>query len=82
MSKVYLVLVEDRHLDPDIRVYTTLNRALCEAQDAATFMTNYPDTIEYGEPVGESDEDGCHWWIRVSEEGDYVTVLSRRVDDV
>lgn len=78
---MYLVLIEDRHVDPDIQVFTTLNRALCEAQDAATFMTNYPDRIEYGEPVGECDGDATHWWIRVSEEGDYVTVISREVSD-
>lgn len=72
--KAYVLIIDDRHCDTDVRVFTTAEAAVGAANAIATEYARSPSEIE-----GEA-YDGSLVWIRYGVEGDHVAVVEREVE--
>ena len=78
MSKIYVILVEDRHIDPIIECKFDKDEAIELAKAFAD------DLCRYREDWCESNEaykDGQIFSVSYSCEGDHVTVYEKILDD-
>lgn len=66
--KIYIAECYDRHIDPVIKVYASLESALAYAK---AFVH---DNARYSDRIQEAYIDQALYYCRYSEEGDYVTV--------
>lgn len=73
--EIYVVILEDRHYDTDVELFTSLDLAIARAKEIAKEHAGYYHT----EPV----EEKAGYWLyysRFSSEGDNVHVIMRRLD--
>lgn len=73
MSEIYVVLINDRHVDLDVRLFTNKEAADAYAEAELDSFARHPDHIER---YGDRDDDWSATW---NEEGDYVRVTRREV---
>ena len=73
--KVYVVVVLDRHYDPDVKLFTNLEQALAVAQDSALEINEH-----YASYLEQEDVEGWLFYANCSEEGDYVFVVEKELD--
>jgi hypothetical protein len=82
MTDVYVVIIEDRHVDTDVEVYSSQALAILRAGQLAMLYMRHPveaDDIDWG--LNESMvRNGWMWYCRYSCEGDSVRVLHREID--
>jgi|HubBroStandDraft_4_1064222.scaffolds.fasta_scaffold2073532_2 hypothetical protein len=75
MPDVWIVLIEDRHGDPEVLPFSDEGRAMELARDKAGH-----DGITQEEMTAEMLRAGWVLRLPVSEEGDRITVIKRAVD--
>lgn len=82
--KIFIVVQEDRHTDPDVQLFSTEEKAIAyaksvmeENKDQAQFV----DEDEMYLPDDALDEGGLLFHGTYSTEGDCVWVASRDVDE-
>lgn len=68
--KVYIVMVKDRHTDPEPYPFLT-------AESAIRFARGY--LAPYGDEVGECEVDGWLFYASYSSEGDAIWVVEKEV---
>lgn len=71
---VFVVMVFERHVDPDVEVFTTQDAAVARAREIAQGYAGAPEDIE--EPDGFY---GCLYWAGWGTEGDHCHVETREV---
>ena len=74
--KIFVVMVNDRHCDPEPYLFGTAEAAIGYARTAAT---------EYARTPGDVEETPVNGWLfhaRYSAEGDSVWVLEKELDDL
>ena len=71
---VYVVMVFERHTDPDVEVFTSGDAAVARAREIAEDYARSADDIE--EPDGFY---GCLYYAEWGTEGDHVWVDRREV---
>jgi hypothetical protein len=71
MTDIYVVLVNDRHVDPDVQLFTDKAAANEFAEAELADLARHPESIEL---YGDSDGDWSATW---NEEGDYIRVFRR-----
>lgn len=71
--KVYTVLVEDRHIDPEVTVFANEANALRYARQEAENNASHPEYIE------EKQIAGWLLYINYSVESDYVRVEEKEL---
>jgi hypothetical protein len=69
--KVYVLMIKDRHTDPDAEVFTTLAKAGAAAE---AYLVGIPDV-----EVDESPPGGWLFCARYSVEGDRVWVIEKEL---
>jgi 2C-methyl-D-erythritol 2,4-cyclodiphosphate synthase len=72
--KVYALIIDDRHSDTDVQVFSIAEAAVDAANAIATKYAYRPEDIQ-GENI-----DGFLLWIRYGVEGDHVAVVERELD--
>jgi hypothetical protein len=75
MTKLYIAMVNDRHIDPEPYVFSTAQDAIDFARRCARSYAYDPDEIEEHEPQGN--------WLysaTYSVEGDSVWVVEKTLD--
>ena len=75
---VYVVLVQDRHTDPEIEVFATEEAALAYAREQALDNAQDPESIEETE-CDPDDVDGWVLTINYGTGGDHVTVMKKEI---
>jgi len=75
MSSVFVVMVDDRHDDPEPHLFSTETAALEFAREEVAHLARH------GAEVEEVDVDGWLYHAGVGDEGDSVWVVEKRVDD-
>jgi hypothetical protein len=82
MTDVYVVLIQDRHADPDVEVFAdpvdAIEYAEKEVRDGARGNI---DDIEYYEITDSMRRDGCLMFATYSCEGDSVRVTKHQVSE-
>lgn len=80
MSKIYQVMVDDRHTDTEAIPFTTPEKALAFAKHL--YETDYADPdYDNDEEIGElPPPDGWLYYARCSHEGDYIWVVEEELD--
>ena len=73
-AAVYVVMIQDRHVDPEPFVFSTAEAAIAYARQQALVCASSPDEIEE-QPIG-----GWLYYARYSGEGDSVWVVEKRLD--
>jgi hypothetical protein len=79
MTDIYIVLVEDRHIDVDALPYTTQEVAIARAEKLLAQFARYPEDVERDLNAAMVD-DGWVWYARYSEEGDSISVIRRELN--
>lgn len=74
-DRVYVVMVDDRHDDPEPFVFTTAEAAIEYARQTAIDSATRPDDVEE-----EPAPDGWLYHARYSVEGDAVWVIEKELD--
>lgn len=72
-KKIYVVLVEDRHTDVDVEVFTDRSAAIAFAKQEALDNARHPEGIE------EEDIEGYIYYCRYSAESDCVSVVEKEL---
>lgn len=72
---IYIVLLEDRHIDPDLFAFATRERAIAKAEELLAEFAWEGAEIERG----QSEDPSWLWHARYSEEGGSVRVLRREL---
>ena len=80
MSKVWIVLVEDHHIDADALPYSTEEAAVAAARAIAARYAGYPEDIEENDLTEDMRRDGWVLYVSYSVEGDQVRVILRKMD--
>lgn len=75
MDPVYVVMVNDRHTEPEPFLFSTVVAAIQFARDTAHEWAADPEDIE------ESDINGWHYHVTYSCEGDSIWVIEKSIDD-
>lgn len=74
--KLYVAICCDRHYDPELRVFSTPDKAIAYARRFIVVSAAHPERIE------EDPTDGYLFWARFSVEGgDWVGVEEVTLDD-
>lgn len=76
MNTVYVVMVEDRHTDPEPFVFSTAEAAITFARREAHDLSHGDDQVE------ESDIGGWLYYATYSNEGDRVWVIEKTIDAI
>jgi hypothetical protein len=76
---LFVVMVEDRHADPDVEVFVEKDDAIRRARALAEEGARHPGAIEVSELNNAMVNDGWVWHCRYSGEGDWVTVMARQL---
>lgn len=74
-TTVYVVMINDRHSDPEPYVFSTAERAIAYAKAKA---------LEYARDPGDVEEEPIDGWLyhaRYSVEDDSLWVLAKTVDE-
>lgn len=81
--RIYLVIVNDRHLDLEVLPFTSLEPAFAAAEKEMLNLAAHHDSIEWGDKKTEETvgEDGEYWYIGYEPESDYVRVIGRDVEN-
>jgi hypothetical protein len=74
---LFVVIVEDRHADVDVRVFSSAERAVEAAKQDAVDNARSPESIEEEDLTGA----GILYFATWSTEGDCVSVVTRPLDD-
>lgn len=72
--KVYLLIIEDRHIDVEVEVYLNKEKAINKAKMTAAIAVEY----SHGE-IEEQQIEGWLYFARYSVEGDCIRVEEKRV---
>ena len=80
---IYLVIIEDRHMDTEVLLFSTLEMAMANAQQ---YLETFPNRAESVRPedarMSEEDlaEAGWLFFECYSTEGDCVRIMPRELD--
>lgn len=74
-QKLYVVMINDRHTDPEPYVFSTPEAAIDYARSEAHEYARTPEGVEE-EPI-----EGWLYYARYSGEGDSVWVIAKTLDD-
>lgn len=71
---VYVVIIDDRHTDTDVAVFSTAEKAIAFAKAEVFNLASHPEDIE--------EEEVKEWLycVRYSGEGDSIWVVERVID--
>lgn len=72
---LFITYCHDRHIDPDVQVFTDKQRAIDYAWEYMTNSVAHPDGLV------ESPTDGYVLYIAYAEEEDHAFVVERSIDD-
>jgi len=72
---VYVVVINDRHCDPQAYVWSTAALAISYAKKQAASLAHRP------EDISEEEIDGWLWYATYGVEGDSVWVVERVLDE-
>jgi hypothetical protein len=73
MSDLFLVLIEDRHTDPEPHIFTDREQAIAYARERAGFYDIDPEDDELGEMWHGGE--GFFFAIQCTHEGDSIVVF-------
>lgn len=73
MTTVYALIIDDRHADTDVQVYTDRTAAIDAALNLAAKYAHRDEDIEI------LDVDGFEAYIGYSVESDHITVVAREL---
>ena len=73
--KVYIAICMDRHIDPIINIFRTLEKAIDCCKEYIKDMVRFPEDIK------ESIIDGWLYYCDYSVEHDYVYVIERELSN-
>ncbi len=79
--KVYIAIIEDRHCDVDVRVFTKKETAVMFAFETAEEYCRHEEDFEEDELTGDMIRDRWVYSVTYSCEGDSVRVVEREVDE-
>jgi len=71
---IYVVIVEDRHIQPFSLVFSTAEKAITAAKELVKDLATYPNDIT------EENVDGWLYYCEYSIEGDSVWVQKQSLD--
>lgn len=78
---IYVVIIDDRHVDLDVELYTDFETAITAAETAMRRIVAHPDHIDWPEPVTEAElVAGGEWRAQYQSERDNVTVMARKLE--
>lgn len=81
VTDIYLVIIEDRHIDVEVLPFTSLEAAIETAKTEVRALARHEEDIEWGEPMSEAAiADGWCWRVAYSCEGDSVRVIRRELN--
>jgi hypothetical protein len=76
--EIYCVILEDKHYDVDVKVFSDHDKAIKYAEELARY---YGDDEFDAQPITKSMlNDGYVFYVTYSCEGDSVTVIKRVLD--
>lgn len=70
---MFVVIIEDRHADVEVELWTSKAKAVARAHQLANGNATHPEQIE------AQTADWCVLYLRYSYEGDCITVVEREV---
>lgn len=76
MTTLYVVMINDRHCDPEAHVFATADTAIAAARQVALNNAHSPSRIE------EYETEGWLWHASYSVEGDSVWVIEKTLNEV
>lgn len=81
-APLYVVLHNDRHTDPDVKVFTQYDNALVYARTTAQRCATHPAYITEQVFGPDDPADERHWFfVEYSTEGDGLAIMTRRIQD-
>lgn len=81
MSDIYIVLLEDRHIDVDAYPFLDRQQAIEYAQVLVHANARHPENIDWGGPLDQDMiADGWVYYVEYSSESDCVRVIQRTLD--
>jgi hypothetical protein len=75
--KIYLVIIQDRHVDIDIRLFRTLDEAVDFARNEVEERYWHHESVEWDRWDKIDRDSDYHWSVGYSSESDRVSVISR-----
>ena len=78
--KLYIAIVEDRHIDVEVQPFTTPEAAIAYARTQAEANDRGYVPDEDDEDIGEQEIEGYVYYATYSPEGDSVSVVERDLD--
>lgn len=78
--KIYIVIIEDRHVDVEVEPFSTAELAIEYAKEARGANCRHPEDIEEGEITQDMRDEGWLYHSTYSSEGDSVRVVERTLD--
>jgi hypothetical protein len=83
MTDIYVVLIKDRHADPDVVPYAREKDAVARAEKDAAGLMRHPEDPGVGiqELTEGMKKDGWVWYCNCSCEDDSVRVLRRELQE-
>jgi hypothetical protein len=76
---VYCVIIEDRHVDVDVKVWLKKEKAIQGAKNIANEICRFPEDIQEENLTDEMIKDGWVYYCICSCEGDCVRVVKRNI---
>jgi len=81
INLVYVVMINDRHADPDVLVFSTKELAIEAAKNAVTECARHEEDIQWDYELNPSMiRHGWIFYVPYSCEGDSVRVMERELD--
>lgn len=81
LPEIYIMIIEDHHIDVDARPFTTLDKANEELERTVRALASYPDDPEWDTALTESmlNNRWCRY-VPYGPEGDSARILRRQLD--
>jgi hypothetical protein len=79
MTDVYIVIIEDRHSEPDAEPFSSQELAIMRAGQLVARYAAGPEDMEWG-LTDSMIRNGWVWYCRYSMEGDSIRVVRREMD--
>lgn len=75
---MYVILIEDRHCDVEVKLHNDKEGAICRARSLAKDYCRHPEDYE---ELEELDLEGCLFYAIYCCEGDCVSVQEVKISD-
>lgn len=81
VTGIYVVVIDDRHVDLDVELYADFETAITAAENAMREIVAHPEHIDWPEPVTEAALiAGGEWRAQYQAERDNVRVIARELE--